>query len=140
MKTLTLNKNSWHYRLASTYPPCDHWAIARDICGYTRQVIRGMITCMFLTPILAYIVLCLILPPIAIFVPDFVLPTLVNPFTAGAIFYVVFALGYTAYLIATAYVKLSSKGGLQKAIHTGFIYNSYKSFKDKTCFKIDFKD
>lgn len=99
-----------------------------------------MIICMFLPPILAYIVLCLILPPIALFVPDFVFPTLADPFAIGAGFYISFALFYAVYLIHTAYVKLSSNGGLQKAIHKGFICNSYKSFKDNTCFKIDFKD
>jgi hypothetical protein len=42
MKTLVLNKNSWHYRIASQMGSYDCYGDNHNICAYTKDVIIGL--------------------------------------------------------------------------------------------------
>jgi hypothetical protein len=136
MKTLTFNKNSFHYKLAGFG---NEWFDAKeDICGYTRQVFFGLIQ----------LILCIGIG--AFLVAGF--GRLLIETILGIIFFVMYALpldgvaivGCVCYgamiaLVAAGYIYHITKSWRKaRKPCDNFVTHAYASFKGKYCATIEF--
>ena len=140
MKTITIDKNSWHYRLLDKLD----FYVAPDICSYTRKVLGalflvGLMACFSLyilgalTNIAIWLVVCL--QHSVWFQPE--------PWALGttiAVLGFVFIIGIV--LGAVWIAETNTKRKIRRRNNNepdGFVTEAYKSFKDKVCYRVDFK-
>jgi hypothetical protein len=133
MKTLTVNRNSWHYRLAKlgNVRPYE-----LNICNYIRCFLGGV----------GYITFCAALVFIACFlVGDFlawVAAMLVNLiyFDPGVAALIATSIFGAAFLFLLCF--LISHFGVKafESADSSFIGAAYDSFKNKYCFKVKVQD
>lgn len=141
MKTQYFDKRSLHCRLATKYGDLSVWDLddGMNICDYLRYVIKGT-----LLAVAFALISGLMLGAIA----DAVLWTImsimvgerlvINPVgSIGLIIIVVpMVVGIIIALIHFEVFKIKVK---EKFTPPSFLYSAYESFKDKVCFKVEFK-
>ena len=54
MRSATFSRKSWHYRLASVYSDGNDYNM-RNICSYTRKVLKGLILAAFIVGLFSFI-------------------------------------------------------------------------------------
>lgn len=149
MKAITLNKKSWHYRLATTYGPFnkyDRWGdfdySRMNICDYVRSVFIGLLFVVLIT---------LILGAFAAIVADFgawviamisieqlILPEAGAILVSGIICGILMFAAIRGIVIGTK--KLINRFAVPDYNDDSFIGSAYESFKNKICFTIEFKE
>lgn len=146
MKQHTLNKDSWHFRLAN-FGDRRVWADDEiDICYYIRKVFGGA------TAFLALVIFAIIFVVIfgygyitgAIWLYEcistgvWVAPNPVAGLTLGATVVLGLALGWVIMLDHINRVRLNARHD-GKITEPSFVSLAYSKFKSKTCFRINFK-
>ncbi len=142
MKTLKFDKDSWHYKLANFGGV---WYIEENICGYTRQVIRGAF--------LAMLVLCVVEFFLFLCVASLLI-VLISYIENGIFFidspiYVAFISGVTidiVVLFGYLNIEFQIQDKIKEKLFTSndnkkksnFIVEGYRAFKEKTCVRIEF--
>ena len=143
MKTIKINRNSWHYHIAQTYTDGNaEWS--SSICEYNTKVIMGF-----------FAILCII------FFSAIALAMLLSPIFYG-ILYLIYGIppegsgemcvvfGVTGYVMAIGcyiahllterrYKKRYEMTENGKKIKDSYIGAAWKSFKDKVCVKVGFE-
>ena len=134
MKAIELNKDSWHYKLASRANPYFYSRGEEDICSYTKYVFLGFLEII----LISFVVLLLGGFTVNFFYSCYTWLFLNQPFNEFA---VVFGcvVGGLLNACAIAYFCNNAK---EKMSHTepGFVRLAYRSWKDKFCVKITFVD
>lgn len=153
MKTETVNVNSWHYRLATTYGPVSKYLLARgegDFCSYLRGVFLGMLFVYLITVLGALMTAGLVGMPLIWLAASVLELGWHLPSAEVAIFLaadVVIAImvffgwfhlsgnyAKTVKAVRIALGKNSEKTVVEK--EPGFIRLAYRKFKEKTCFRL----
>jgi hypothetical protein len=136
MQTITLNKNSWHYRLATKYQ--DNKYPSENFCEYFWAVVKG-----FFAAVLIYVVISILIGGVL----DFLIWSFVclnygyitpNPFSLV----IVFALSWLGIIFLAAYFKDKKQERLRLSevpVKISFFTLAYGKFKEKTCVKIEFE-
>lgn len=139
MNTLELNRNSWHYRLAtkySNYREVDRWGYPNvDFCEYTKKVFGGLMIC-FLIVVGCSLVGSMVLD-FAMWIWFWLHEGFLDEpggFAMGFIFTVFYSL---ILLIFFRFVKTAPK--VISKVEKSFLGLAYESFKDRVCFTIKFK-
>lgn len=143
MKTLTFNKNSFHYKLAE-FGGLDKWN-SYDICSYTRRVVVGMLLMCVLGSIFAFLANIIIQVVLGIGFSFWYRQDLFSDWgKAGMIMIVTSAAGgiilFVPQMLWRAYQNRQARiAGLDLPVKPdGFIKTAYKSHKQKYCLRIDF--
>ena len=147
MKTINLNKKSWHFWIATTL------GIFRpdsgDFCKYVRNVIGGSIFGLMIAAAVGFVVAVLGggLINIAIYLYDILTGhpyTITNPvMQAGSIILLV-----SIVMVGIGFIVAYVKGKIEEHKYAtsgvdqpdSFVANAYKSIKNKVCFKVNFKE
>ncbi len=152
MNTLKFNKKSWHYQLVRAVK--DEWHISDNFCGYFWDVIiSGSILLLMLAMITMCLFILVVAPLLYLAVglqyQFFELPKEV---AVGLVFDVGLLLIYVWFLVSDwladrrelkrqkfydEYVKNNYKKVEKKP---SFVITAWRTFKDKTCFRIEFED
>ena len=130
MKTLTFNKNSWHYKLAALN---NDWH-STDICSYSKSVIIGLLGCIILfigaigysITVMWFLMACLVSVKTGINVID-------TQAIAGAVML------FGPFAVFGMFKYLDSPTSYKKKPDS-FITTAYKSYKEKFCVKIEFTE
>lgn len=141
MKEFKLNPNSWHFKLATLWKTqgYKHWLIntGTNICEYTWEVSRG-----FLKLISAFAFGAVMVAWFVKSVYDIVMLFFGGEFTPFA-----FSLTIITFIFLTFFMwegtRILFRKVKEKTENTEtpptFFGLAYRKFKDKTCFKINFK-
>jgi phosphate/sulfate permease len=136
MKTLTFNRDSWHYKLVNKVfgfnADYDH----ADICSYTKKVLLAM----FIIVVLAAAVLFGIYLAgnfIGYIVASIINFTFIDPNPESVIVGTLLIIGASCWL---AHIISNKTSSVSHKISDSFIGEAYKSFKGKYCAKIEFTD
>ena len=152
MNTLKFNKNSWHYQLVRAVK--DEWHISDNFCGYFWDVI---ISGSILLLMLAMITMCLfvlVVAPLLYLAVGLQYQFFEPPpeVAVGLVLDVGLLLIYVWFLVSDwladrrelkrqkfydEYVKNNYKKVEKKP---SFVITAWRTFKDKTCFRIEFED
>ena len=153
MKTETVNVNSWHYRLATTYGLVSTYWLARgegDFCSYLRGVFLGMLF-VFLITVLGTILTAGLVGMPLIWLAASVLelgwhfpPAEVGVFLLfdGVIAIMAFFGWFHLsgnYAKTVKAVKIALGANSEKTVvekEPGFVSLAYRKFKEKTCFRL----
>lgn len=145
---ITLNKKSWHGRLAFHYPP---WSVQEDdvtdICSYIRAVLRGVLLAVILTGIISFFAASLMTSVISLYTGLGILPY--ELWFQGGLCVLI---GLGSFVGIAALIAIFSEKvqkwkrdrrhgqlyGISK--QPGFIRTAYDSVKEKTCILIQFND
>jgi len=133
MKTLTFSTKSWHYWFANICEPSYAYMRDTDICSYTRSVIFGMLLVLFCTAVVV------------------LYTASVGDFLAWIVSYLntgiwaaphVGAVVNCMIIIAAILVGISILANrvLNTASNTSFVRESYSSFKNQYCFRVNFTE
>lgn len=153
MRTLHFNKNSWHYKLAefSSTSPSN---ISYNFCGYFWQVIFGIMIGILMFGFSIMVLLLLVLCPILYLIVCLQYQIFEVPVEVGVGLFIdiVILIIYVSSKIQTwldnhremqrqkDYDEWIANGYASKPQkQAGFIVTTWQTFKDKTCFKIDFE-
>lgn len=144
MKTLEFKSNTWHYWLAATvgsYESSDG-----NFCAYVRSVLFGAFVVLFMGGLVGALMYAIGLEVRAFYTCFF---TPVCTFGkdeqaiatgAGVILgVVVFAFLYIWNENRKDQIRWEIESGERKQPEPGFISMAYKSIKEKTCFRVEFK-
>lgn len=158
MESITLKKNSWHYRLATVYGNWDPlWdGEMCDICSYSRKVTYGAIRAVIVAAVLGFV---------AATFADFALYLQVAGGTNDFVpphFMGVFGMILSAFTIAVSVITSIAfslvwlvKQGIEwfmdqdiadkiadalAKCKPSFLSAWYRSYKDKVCFRINFDE
>lgn len=150
MKELVYNKSSWHYRLASMvgYRPDRDWDTGErdlgDICSYWRCVVGGatvIALVLFITTLAMWMVVNLVFGIVFSIIYGMWLTTMIGEIT---LFFLLVGL-FTVFVFKgipalwDLYQEYRHNHPRPKK-EPGFISESYRSWKQKTCVKIKFVD
>ena len=152
MNTLKFNKNSWHYQLVRVVK--DEWHISDNFCGYFWDVIiSGSILLLMLAMITMCLFILVVAPLLYLAVGlqyQFFEPS--KEVAVGLVLDVGLLLIYVWFLVSDwladrrelkrqkfydEYVKNNYKKVEKKP---SFVITAWRTFKDKTCFRIEFED
>ena len=135
---IKLNKNSWHYQIASKRFFCfdDPFYRVNDLCQYTRDFILGSLLLIGITIILVFVGYSMVIDPIAFFITIWKYNA-VRINEIGAFGLVMWLLIFTFYL-AYKITELDYSENFFKS--DSFLYNAYKNIKDKTCVRIEWDE
>jgi len=142
---MKLNRNSWHYWLATKYSNEIKWKLEdfpTDICTYSKMVLKGLLFAIFMAVTISFLTLPLIYCGfwliMASITGDFSFPKII-------ILDLLFRFGIAEYLmiaflgIIGLYFSYMDKKKFNKS-EPGFIKQSYLSWKNKYCVKVEFRD
>lgn len=136
MKTLELNKNSSHYKLANL-AHWDDYYYEKDLCSYMKFVLGGFFVLIFYILLFFAISYCTIDLLLAIGF-SITYGRIIFGDVAVIVSIILSVLGFSVALIwLVENLKMSNK---PKIFKQGFVYNSYKSLSQKYCMKIEFKE
>ncbi len=144
MKTLNFNKKSWHYWVATKMGDFDF--TAGDFCAYLRSVFLGLF---FLLVIAAFVALLMYFIGLELRAAYTCTFSKVCTFGKTEEAFADFVAGLTAFAGFLALCSRNEKrkariraelnSGVRKPQQPGFLAMAYKSLKEKTCFKVEFK-
>ena len=139
MKSLTFNRNSWHYKIAYHIAGYRSWH-GSDICTYTRYVM-GALFVIFIGVALGLCVLYVLFQTLIGIV--FSLMTWTWMFTELG-FLGLIVLSVLSMIFSVIYIKkkIEDKNREVNRIPKpdGFVKNAYKSWKEKYCVRIKFTE
>lgn len=134
--TFTINKKSWHYWLASKWGKFSpHVVSEQNICAYTRYVIGGLIGLILVSvlgSLFAYLAICAVVD-LAWLVHHFKMSTYISG--PGIAFLVAASLVAVIFIFGSALAWLTSME--VKDVSPTFVVKAYRSFKDKTCVRLN---
>lgn len=146
MKSLTFNKDSWHFRFVTTFTSWNrHFTHDSDICEYTRQFLKALFICACCCFAGGLVIYSAVDAVMAILFLIFTGNWLIGPF--GFMFLLI----SSALIIATAILwgiecikdyryNKRRENEDKEPKPDGFIKNAWKSHVGKYCVKIDFVD
>lgn len=136
MKPFTINKNSWHYRLANEYGGLERWE--DDFCSYSRRVGLGLCAALLLSAVCSLLLYPLVDLAIWAYFRMFVDP--VDMSTAAEIFCIIAAVLLLALAIGVfgslREMYVESRPRVKK--EPSFLTLAYRKFKDKTCVRVNY--
>lgn len=138
MKTLKLNKNSWHYKMVHRHDRFfDEYDL--DICSYMRKVIYGVFMYILATLIVTFAAtagsILIIETILSIAFGIYYGMDLFSEIGAAGI--LLLFVGVIAYMVFSTIKMLTNR--VDTAIkHDGFVKNAYKSYKEKFCARVEF--
>lgn len=137
MKSIKLNRKSWHFALASygTYP-YDVEYYAHDICSYTHKVLNGFMKALFFIALGVFLGYCMLVEPFIWFSYNFAFwyANQNLPLIVGIVFWALLV------LIGVFGMHFHYKEKRNKPKPPpSFLSLWYRSFKEKICFKVDFE-
>jgi hypothetical protein len=144
MKTLKFNSKSWHYLLATKIGDFDE--DGGDFCSYVRNVIFGVLLSLFLIAAASFVLYTLGREIYAAYTCWFTPVCTFDKFEqiavlvaciAAAILGLIFLMVWNAE--RRARIREEIYMGMRVAPEPGFVKMAYKSIKEKTCFKVEFK-
>ena len=146
MKSLTFSKNSWHYYLAKLAydKPYDEVLsdVCPDICTYMRYVALGLFILLGMGVVIAaagfilsHVILGIIFSlfyGVLMFTPEAIAALLLGT---------ILGVGFLSHkLFKMRQEKLLSTEYRNRIRHDGFAKNAYKSWKEKFCVKVEFRE
>jgi len=139
MKTIELNCNAWHYKIASFTPGFRFFKYNANICNYPWRILFGMI-CMAIVAIFTFAITCVFGDTFAWAAASISNWIWINPegYLAMIGFMVVF-------MITNIIAMIGALFGIQFLIEKcsktdNFISQAYAAHKEKFCAKIEFVD
>lgn len=155
MRTLHFNKNSWHYK-AALLASSNHYDIPENFCNYFWRVIFGSFLTLLLLGIFSLFTFLTVIAPILYLVVCLQYGTFWPPaeVVVGIVLDIIIMIGVAHFYItenilpeykkkrAAKRLKLMEDGIYPESTpkEPGFIVTAWRTFKDKTCFKIEFED
>ncbi len=152
MNTLKFNTKSWHYRLVRFIK--NEWEISDNFCGYFWDVVMSGIVLLLMLAMVIFCLFVLVVAPLLYFVVglqyQFFEPT--NEVVIGLFFDAVLLVICVICLFSDwladrrelkrqkqldEYVKNNYRTVEKKP---SFVMTAWRTFKDKTCFRIEFED
>ena len=133
MKSYELNRNSWHYRLANFQ--VQRVGDSSNICEYTRAVFSGAVLGLLMLGFVALLTSVIGYGIYGIGASIFTLSNMLNPasmLVIGIVLGIVFI-----YIFAMIKDRLDDMPVRPES--NSFPALAYRKFKDRTCFKINFK-
>jgi hypothetical protein len=144
MKTLKFNSNSWHYWLATKigdFDPDDG-----DFCSYIRHVIFGALGSLFAVTAASVVLYALGREVYAAYTCWFTSVCTFGKFESAVVAMACAVAAFSAFIgLAVWYsnyrmrVRSEIRNGLRSEPQPGFVKVAYRSIKEKTCFKVEFK-
>jgi K+-sensing histidine kinase KdpD len=144
MKTLEFNANSWHYWLATKVASFDH--DDSNFCAYVRSVLFGAFMISILAGFASAVLFAIGLE-IRAFYTCFFTPVCTfgkNEQGIAIGFAILFAvIGLIGLMVwhrnRVERIRSEIYDGIRPEPQPGFISMAYKSIKEKTCFRVEFK-
>ena len=143
MKTLKFNSKSWHYWLATKIGSYRPWG---DFCSYVRNVLGGLFVAAMLAAIASGILLAIGMEIRAAYtcwftpVCTFGKPEQAIAMGAGILAFIAAAIfGMIQLQDYKERVRDEIHAGIRKRKEPGFVKMAYRSIKEKTCFRVEFK-
>lgn len=150
MKTVQLNKKSWHYRLVNYYGNfegynCNSEPVKTNICDYSKEVLFGLFRVLLIT--LGILVLSLHMMMAVLWaIACIQVGVWVDPDEAAAVGIVFFAAAVVIGLIFVVMYGREERLERREAQETKYVYKEpgflkiwYTNFKSKTCVPIELK-
>jgi hypothetical protein len=157
MKTETVNVNSWHYRLATTYGPQSKYELSygdANLCAYIRSVIVGLLIVLLITILGSLLSLAFIGAPIIYIIASILeigvhLP--IDEYFAIILIELVLVFIFGVFCFFETNIHRKVFYGIQKVTQaTGvskvipetpsFVKLAYRKFKEKTCYRLQSVD
>ena len=147
MKAFTLSKKSWHWRLAVTYGSHYEYDTETDLCTYIRNVLKGIFVVML---VIVAGGLCISAPMGSL--AAWIVYVITNGITemdpvafAGAFLIFGFVILTGLFLLfntdtgeeVVSKVKRAVRIKIPKPQEDSFLVLAYRSFKDKTCVRLN---
>lgn len=139
MKQLTLNKNSWHFLVATKMGGYNDRYDDSDICSYSRKIASGLLRLGF----------CGLLIAMIGFIMFHTLFGIWFSIMFGTFFFTSLGMVGVGFIVLAVQIVVVSKvlGYLQNRSTSteyrnrpdGFIKHAYKSWKEKFCVQVEFK-
>lgn len=149
MKTLTFNKDSWHYAIATSWGKMSEYCDITDICYYTRRVLVGMVT------MLGALMFMLLMAGFVLWMTGDTIAFWVVVATQGTSVFALWAddpvsavgtmmLGGMAWMLLYTWAKkrvrlswITNVHNLKPSKPDNALSQMYRSFKKKTCVKVE---
>lgn len=143
MKTLKFNSKSWHYFLATRIGDFDDDG---DFCAYVRSVICGILGLLFVAAAAAFVLYSLGREVYAAYTCWFTPVCTYGKFEQAVVTGVAIMAGVVGFIFALIW-NINRRQRIRTEIYLGhrpapqpsFVKLAYKSIKEKTCFKVEFK-
>lgn len=130
---ITFNRNSWHFRLATTYGPMYRWEHTTDICRYTRSVFFGLLLVLVITAGLGLITWGLV--DMGLWLYFLFNGYLLEPIGPAIIIFASILVGLVVGTVFLGFEVIQTVN-----ISTpSFVKQAYYSWKDKYCSRVEFK-
>lgn len=155
MRTLHFNKNSWHYK-AALLASSNHYDIPENFCNYFWRVFLGLFLTLLLIWVVVIFAFLTVIAPILYLVVCLQYGTFGAPVevVVGGVLDIIIMIGVAHFYItenilpeykkkrAAKRLKLMEDGIYPESTpkEPGFIVTAWRTFKNKTCFKIEFED
>lgn len=143
MKTLKFNSKSWHYFLATKIGDFEDDG---DFCAYVRSVIWGILGLLFLAAASAFVLYSLGREVYAAYTCWFTSVCTYGKFEQAVVTGVSIMAAVVGFIFALIWnsnrrmrIRNEIYSGKRAAPEPGFVKIAYKSIKEKTCFKVEFK-
>jgi disulfide bond formation protein DsbB len=138
--TRIFNKNSWHYRLATTYGNSNDFDVPKNICGYIRSVMFGMFIVLVVILVGAALVISLASPILFWGIEGWYMWDIGHhpEVVIGVCLYALILLFFGWFMWDT---RISPY--VHERFHlpqNTFVMTAWESIHNKTCFPIDFVD
>jgi hypothetical protein len=139
--TRTFSKNSWHYRLSTTYGSKSAHDIPTNICGYIRSVLFGAFIAFMVMLMGTFVIICMVSPLLYLLIDDWYMLSIDH--------HPEIVIGWCLYVLISIFglwVLWETKIAPWLDIHkvrlpsNSFISSAVESIHDKTCFPIVFVD
>jgi hypothetical protein len=149
MNSITFSKNSWHYRLVTFIKSRNY--VSTDFCGYFWDVVTSIIAAFIIFCGLLFVTLATIIYPLIYLVvslqngffdvpQEVIIGTTIDVFfILISIFFYIQEVWYPEYKERKYWRNFSKLTELPKPKEPSFIAMSWNKFKDKTCFRVEFK-
>jgi amino acid transporter len=142
MKTLEFKKASWHYRLAKKAG----YEEDGDFCTYVRSFLWGALLMVLLTALVLFGLYALGRLSYSAYTCSFTKVCTYGEFEKTVLMGIGVIIGCVAYIYALIWVQ-NRRWRIRGEIRRGerpepgpsFVAMAYKSYKEKTCFKVEFK-
>jgi hypothetical protein len=140
VKSLILNKKSWHYWIATEFGGLYRWHNSTDICEYTKSIFIGFCVMalaagafLFFSELVVNLVLCSVFSLIA--------GSWLGGHWAELALVLIAAAAGTAVVMFGLVAATAGKEIVQDALsNSQFVKAAYDSWKNKFCARVEFKD
>jgi hypothetical protein len=144
MKTLKFNSKSWHYLLATKIGDFDE--DGGDFCSYVRNVIFGALVALFAVAAASVVLYALGREVYAAYTCWFTSVCTFGKFESAVAAMACAVAAFSVFICLVVWysnyrmrVRREIRNGLRSEPQPGFVKVAYKSIKEKTCFRVEFK-